>query len=71
MNNEVYGTVTLHVRIPVESQYPSLGLLQAAYRLNSGKLIVDLEQLLEYIKVSGVKLNDWNVDWDTYFGEDE
>jgi hypothetical protein len=71
MNNEVYGTITLQVRIPVESTYPSLGLLQAAYRLNSEKVIVNLDQLLDYIRVSGVKLNDWNVDWDTYFSEDE
>lgn len=69
--NEVYGTITIQVRISVESQYPSLGLLQAAYRLNSEKVVVDLEQLLDYIRASGIKLNDWNVDWDAYFGENE
>jgi hypothetical protein len=72
MRNEVYGTMNLDVSTKVLAKTNDMGLLEANYRLNEMR-IVNVELLLEDLngELHSVKVHNWNVEWDAYFGEDE
>ncbi|MED1863220.1 hypothetical protein P4V41_07110 [Fictibacillus nanhaiensis] len=72
MPNEVYGIINLDVSTKVGSESNDLGILEANYKLNDMR-IVNVELKFEDLngKLHNVKVHNWNIDWEAYFGEDE
>lgn len=72
MTNEVYGSINLDVSTKVDSDSEGLGILEANYKLNEMR-IVNVELKFEDLNgnLHSVKVHNWNIDWEAYFGEDE
>ena len=67
LGKEVYGTITLAVSMPVDSN-EEYSKIEAGYKVNEYNILELLKDKLEEL---GLDIHNGDVDWTRYFGEGE
>jgi len=72
MKSEFYGTVTLDVSIPTRTKKDELAVLEANYKISN---LIIKEVVLTFVDLNDelhtVKVHNWDIDWERFFGDDE
>ena len=69
MKNEIYGEITLGVKMPVSANNERLAMLEAHYKVsNEITDIVDIKAI-DHItgRIHNIDVIDWNINWKGFF----
>jgi len=73
MKNEIYGEITLGVKMPVSANNERLAMLEAHYKVSNE--ITDIVDIVAIDHITGrvhkIDIIDWNIKWQRFFREDE
>ena len=72
MKNQMYGTISFDVSMDVKSNNEELSVLEANYKISN---LIIKEVVLTFVDLNDelhtVKVHNWDIDWERFFGDDE
>ena len=72
MKNQMYGTISFDVSMDVKSNNEELAVLEANYKISN---LIIKEVVLTFVDLNDelhtVKVHNWDIDWERFFGDDE